>query len=115
MLGYTDTGSAMTFLELSSQGISKNGNNTNYRSRKWAVSSLNSKNSSGYDSLANKIIKLCRQHISKPLTNIFNKSLSQGIFLEQLKYATVNPLFKKGNKSQFTNYRAISLLTGLSK
>jgi hypothetical protein len=46
------------------------------------ISSLNSKNSSTNDGLSNKIIKLCSQHISKPLTYIFNKSLSQGIFQE---------------------------------
>ena len=49
------------------------------------VSSLNSKNSSGYHSLSNKIIMLCSQHISNPLTYIFNQSLSQGTFLEQLQ------------------------------
>jgi hypothetical protein len=28
------------------------------------ISSLNSKNSAGYDGISNKIIKLCSQHIS---------------------------------------------------
>jgi hypothetical protein len=48
------------------------------------ISSLNSKNSSANDGLSNKIINLCSQHIGKPLTYIFNKSLSQGTFPEQL-------------------------------
>ena len=46
---------------------------------------------------------------------IFYKSLSQGIFLEWLKYIIVNPLFKKGDKSQLANNRLISILTGFSK
>jgi hypothetical protein len=79
------------------------------------ISSLNSKNSSASDGLSNKIIKLCSQHISKPLTYIFNKSLSQGIFPAQLKYATVNPLFKKGDKPHLANNRLVSLLTEFSK
>ena len=32
------------------------------------ISSLNSKNPSANDGLSNKIIRLCSQHISKPLT-----------------------------------------------
>jgi hypothetical protein len=32
-----------------------------------------------------------------------------------LKYATVRPLFKKGNKDDINNYRPISILTSFSK
>jgi hypothetical protein len=49
------------------------------------------------------------------LTYIFNKSLSQGIFLDRLKYLIVNPLFKKCDRNLLPNYRLISPLTGLSK
>jgi hypothetical protein len=50
------------------------------------------------------------------LTYIFHKSLSQGIFQEQLKNVIVNPLFVKGDKSsQLANNRLISILTGFSK
>jgi hypothetical protein len=79
------------------------------------ITSLKTKNSCGYDGLSNKILKLCGSHISKPLTYICNKSLSCGICPECLKYAIIIPCFKKGEKSQITNYRPISLLTGFSK
>jgi len=49
------------------------------------------------------------------LIYIFYKSLSQGIFPEWLKYIIVNPLFKKGDKSQLVNNSLISILTGFSK
>jgi hypothetical protein len=32
-----------------------------------------------------------------------------------LKYAIIKPCFKKGDKSQVSNYRPTSLLTGISK
>ena len=36
-------------------------------------------------------------------------------FPDRLKYATIRPLFKKGNKDDINNYRPISILTSLSK
>jgi hypothetical protein len=38
-----------------------------------AINKLKSKNSSGYDGITNKLIKLSRKQISKPLTYIINK------------------------------------------
>ena len=43
-----------------------------------AISSLKNKTSCGYDGLANKILKLCSNQISKPITYIFSKSLTCG-------------------------------------
>jgi len=49
------------------------------------------------------------------LTYTFNKSLSQDIFSEQLKYAIVIPLYKKGDRNLQANCRSVSLLTGFSQ
>ena len=49
---------------------------------KSIMNSLKSKNSSGYDGIPTKILKLCRNQVSKPLAFIFNKSISMGIFPE---------------------------------
>ena len=46
---------------------------------------------------------------------IFNKILSTGTFCERLKFLEVKLLYKKGNKTEFPNYRPISLLTSFSK
>ena len=59
---------------------------------------LKPKNSSGYDGITTKLIKISTSFISSPLTYICNKSLSSGIFPDRMKYAVVKPLFKKGEK-----------------
>jgi len=41
--------------------------------------------------------------------------MSTGIFPIQLKYSQINPIFKKGNKTEMSNYRPISLLIYFSK
>jgi len=57
---------------------------------------LKNKNSSGYDGISNKILRLCGHVISKSLSHIFNKSLSLAIFLppDTLKYVIINPPFE---------------------
>ena len=47
--------------------------------------------------------------------NIFNLSLSTGIFPNRLKVAKVTPIFKKGEKSSISNYRPLSVLPCFSK
>jgi hypothetical protein len=79
------------------------------------ICSLKSKNSSGYDGISTKIPKLCSSPISKPFSYICNKSITESVFPDCLKYATIRTLYKKGKKSGISNYRPISLLTVFSK
>jgi len=81
----------------------------------YAISSLKNETSCGYDGLSNKILKVCSSKISTPIAYIYNKSLVCGICPNCLKYAVMKPCFKKGDKSQVSNYRPVSLLTGFSK
>ena len=79
------------------------------------IKSLKTKNSSGYDEINTKLLKISVNYISSPLTYIVNKSISAGIFLERLKFSIIKPLFKKGDRTIPSNYRPISLLTAFSK
>jgi hypothetical protein len=76
---------------------------------------LKSKNSYGYDEISTKILKASALYILSPLTYIFNKILQAGIFPDRLKFSEVKPLYKKGDKSELSNYRPISLLPTFSK
>ena len=72
-------------------------------------SQLNANKSTGPDGIGNWVLKHCSKSLSIPLTILFNKSLRDGIFPSVWKQANVCPVFKKGYKSDNTNYRPISL------
>ena len=71
--------------------------------------------SPGYDGIDMKIIKPIKNSILKPLAYICNLSFSQGKFPDQLKVAKIIPIHKKGDRSDFSNYRPISILPVFSK
>ena len=79
------------------------------------IQNLKPKSSSGYDQISSKLLKEIGPIISQHLCLIINQSLCTGIFPDRLKLAKVIPLFKKGYKLLFENYRPISLLTAISK
>jgi hypothetical protein len=79
------------------------------------IHSSKCKNSYGYDEISARLLKASTPYVSSPLTYMFNKILSTGIFPDRLKYSEVKPLYKKGDKTQFSNYRPIALLTSFSK
>jgi hypothetical protein len=74
------------------------------------IQSLSTKDSRGYDEISSRILKISATFIISPLTFIFNRILTTGVFPERLKFSEVTPLFKKGSKTDLSNYRPISLL-----
>ena len=79
------------------------------------IKNTKSKSSTGYDNFSNKLIKHARAILVKPLTLLTNQIIHTGVFPRQLKIARVKPFFKKGDQSNFSNYRPISLLFSISK
>ena len=79
------------------------------------IENLPNKTSSGYDNITNVILKKLGTSLSIPLSEIFNLSLSSGMFPTLMKKADVLPLFKGGNKLSMSNYCPISLLLTISK
>ena len=62
------------------------------------ISNLTTKNSSGFNGISTKLLKLIKDEMIKPLTCIVNQCLKTGIFPDNLKLAKVIPLHKKGDK-----------------
>lgn len=73
------------------------------------------KKSNDYTNMNMSLIKQIIDVIIVPFTYICNLSLSTRLFPDRMKIAKVVPLFKKGNKTDLSNYRPISLLPQLSK
>ena len=53
--------------------------------------------------------------LAKPISVLCNLSISQGVFPNACKVAKIKPIFKKGTKTDPSNYRPISLLPSISK
>jgi hypothetical protein len=79
---------------------------------------LDSSNSTcSLDTIPTFLLKSCLDSLLLPITNIINLSLSEGIFPDSFKLATVRPLLKKHNlpHDDLSSYRPISNLSFLSK
>ena len=63
----------------------------------------------GPDNIPARILKDNVDHLSLPLSIIFNKSMSTGEVPGDWKLANVTPIYKKGSKNKPENYRPISL------
>jgi len=74
------------------------------------IKSLKSKTAYGYDGVSTRILKWSAPYISAPLTYIFNKALEKGVYPTRLKYSTIVPIYKTGDRLNMSNFRPISLL-----
>ena len=74
------------------------------------LNNLNINKSTGYDEIPAKFLKNSSTEIREVITYLIDLSISTNIFPEELKYAKVKPLFKKGDKTEVENYRPISVL-----
>ena len=80
-----------------------------------AIEKIKVNKTPGPDKISPRILKEVKHQISKPLSILFNKSLSVGKVPLDWKSANVTPVFKKGDKSQPGNYRPISLTSVVCK
>ena len=75
------------------------------------------KSSFSFDGISSHLLHNIELYLVKPLTLglLAKQTLNSGIFPDKLKIAKVIPIFKKGDSTQFTNYRPISILPVISK
>ena len=90
-------------------------NQTDHEEIEDIIKDFDSSKGVGPNSIPTKILKQISHLISKPLSEIFNKSFCTGIFPDLLKISKINPIHKKDSKLLISNYRPISLLSNLNK
>ena len=76
---------------------------------------INVAKSSGVDNIKARVLKDALEILSHHICILMNGSIKAQIFPQSLKEATVIPIPKKGDVSQVSNYRPISLLPMPSK
>jgi len=69
----------------------------------------------GIDKISNRILKIAAPVIQKNFTNLFNLSITSGVFPSDWKIAKVSPLFKSDDLSNANNYRLISVLPTIAR
>ena len=79
------------------------------------LKSVEVRKAAGIDQILGKFLKDGARILAKPISELCNLSMALGSFLDACKIAKVKPLFKKGSKTDPSNYRRISLLPLLSK
>lgn len=76
---------------------------------------LNLKKSSSSDFIDTKLLCLISTEISFYISHLINSCFLRSKFPDNLKIATVIPVFKGGDSSSLNNYRPISLLPNIAK
>ena len=79
------------------------------------INKANIKKATGKDGISPKLLKLAKPAISKPITNLINKTINSSKFPVKLKEAQVVPCYKKNNALDKSNYRPVSILPYISK
>ena len=76
---------------------------------------LNKSKAAGLDKISARVIRECADLICIPIGDIFNQSISQGIFPDDWKCAKVTPPFKQGERDDLNNYPPISVISVIAK
>ena len=78
-------------------------------SQSQLLTTLDEHKASGPDRISSYILKHCADELTPILYVIFNQSLSKCSLPNDWLKANICPVYKKGNRSNVTNYRPISL------
>ena len=79
------------------------------------IQNINISKAAGINNISGKFLKDGAEILAKPLSEICNLSITSKAFPNACKVAKLKSIFKKGKKTDPSNYRPISLLPLISK
>ena len=79
------------------------------------LNNLKVNKATGPDNIPARILKNCSSAVAPILQKIFQKSISTGTIPQDWRIANVSPVFKKGLRSDPSNYRPVSLTSIICK
>ena len=71
--------------------------------------SLDKTKSMGLDGLHPRVLSNCAAAFATPLALIYKRSFMSGVIPDTWRKSNVSPIFKKGSKLKYSNYRPVSL------
>lgn len=80
-----------------------------------ALIELDPHKAAGCDEINPSLLKYCATSLTDPIAHLLSLSLSTGVIPQEWKVHKITPVPKKGDKSNPSNYRPISLLCIISK
>ena len=89
--------------------------NTSEEKLSKIITNIESSKAAGVHKLSGRFIRDGASILAKSIAALCNLSISQGVFPNACKVAKLKPIFKKGKKTDPSNYRPISLLPSISK
>lgn len=104
-------------LDSTSQGACNNSNVTEFTEDEVlkALKKIKNKMTTGPDGVPAFLLKDCACLFAPPLTIIFNLIIKNASFPAMWQRSKVCPIFKKGDKSDISNFRAISIICNFAK
>ena len=83
--------------------------NTNCEEISNVIDKMACKSSCGVDGISSKVVKYVAQHISIPLSHIFNLTFTTGKIPNDLKVALVTPVYKACEQNVLQTYFCTSV------
>jgi hypothetical protein len=69
----------------------------------------------GPDGIPLLILKNCASTVARPLSLLFNRSLSTCVFPDRWKLSCVTPIFKKNRQNNVEDYHEVAILSAIPK
>ncbi len=80
-----------------------------------AIKTIQPTAAAGPDEFPARLLRSCDNELTKPLQKLFSRSFQTGIIPELMKKGRITPIYKKGLRTEPSNYTAVALNSHITK